>query len=247
MKLKGKVALVSGGHRGIGEAVVRRFAAEGAHVGLADVAVEAGEKLAAELRAAGQSVTFLKLDVTRAAEWDTAIKALMDAHGRLDILVNNAGVYQRKPLAEISEAEWDLIMDVNGKGVFLGCKAVLEPMRKSGGGSIVNISSTAGIRASMSTHYGASKGAVRLMSKSVAVYYAKHGIRCNSVHPGPVETVMGYEAVPEAVRAERFAGIPLGRFAQPEEIANAVMFLASDEASFVTGTELIVDGGATAA
>jgi NAD(P)-dependent dehydrogenase (short-subunit alcohol dehydrogenase family) len=247
MNLKGKVALVSGGHRGIGEATVRRLAAEGAHVGLGDIAVEAGEKLAAELTAKGQSVTFLKLDVTKSADWDAAVKALTDAHGRLDILVNNAGVYQRKPMHEISEDEWDLIMDVNGKGVFLGCKAVLSAMRDSGGGSIVNISSTAGIRASLSSHYGASKGAVRLMSKSVAVTYAKDGIRCNSVHPGPVETIMGYEAVPEALRAERFAGIPLGRFAQPEEIASAIVFLASDESSFITGTELIVDGGATAA
>lgn len=247
MKLKGKVALVSGGHRGIGEAVVRRFAAEGAHVGLADIAAKAGEELAAKLTEAGHSVEFIKLDVTKAIEWDAAVKALMNRHGRLDILVNNAGIFQRKPMHEISEEEWDLIMDVNGKGVFLGCKAVLGPMKQSGGGSIVNISSTAGIRASMSSHYGASKGAVRLMSKSVAVYYAKDGIRCNSVHPGPVDTVMGYEAVPESVRAERFAKIPLGRFARPEEIANAVMFLASDEASFVTGTELIVDGGNTAA
>jgi cyclopentanol dehydrogenase len=247
MKLKGKVALVSGGHRGIGEAVVRRFAAEGAHVGLADIAAKAGEELAAKLTEAGHSVEFIKLDVTKAIEWDAAVKALMNRHGRLDILVNNAGIFQRKPMHEISEEEWDLIMDVNGKGVFLGCKAVLGPMKQSGGGSIVNISSTAGIRASMSSHYGASKGAVRLMSKSVAVYYAKDGIRCNSVHPGPVDTVMGYEAVPESVRAERFARIPLGRFARPEEIANAVMFLASDEASFVTGTELIVDGGNTAA
>ncbi len=247
MKLKGKVALVSGGHRGIGEAVVRRFAAEGAHVGLADIAAKAGEELAAKLTEAGHSVEFIKLDVTKAIEWDAAVKALMNRHGRLDILVNNAGIFQRKPMHEISEEEWELIMDVNGKGVFLGCKAVLGPMKQSGGGSIVNISSTAGIRASMSSHYGASKGAVRLMSKSVAVYYAKDGIRCNSVHPGPVDTVMGYEAVPESVRAERFAKIPLGRFARPEEIANAVMFLASDEASFVTGTELIVDGGNTAA
>jgi cyclopentanol dehydrogenase len=239
--------LVSGGHRGIGEAVVRRFAAEGAHVGLADIAAKAGEELAAKLTEAGHSVEFIKLDVTKAIEWDAAVKALMNRHGRLDILVNNAGIFQRKPMHEISEEEWDLIMDVNGKGVFLGCKAVLGPMKQSGGGSIVNISSTAGIRASMSSHYGASKGAVRLMSKSVAVYYAKDGIRCNSVHPGPVDTVMGYEAVPESVRAERFARIPLGRFARPEEIANAVMFLASDEASFVTGTELIVDGGNTAA
>ena len=246
MKLKGKVALVSGGHRGIGEAVVRRFAAEGAHVGLTDVDISGGENLAKELTANGHSVTFLKLDVTKATDWDKAIRALMDKYGQLDILVNNAGVYQRKPMHETSERDWDLVMGVNGKGVFLGCKAVLDAMKQGGGGSIVNISSTAGIRASMSSHYGASKGAVRLMSKSVAMQYAADGIRCNSVHPGPVETTMGYEAVPEKIRAERFAGIPLGRFAQPEEIANAVMFLASDEASFITGTELIVDGGNTA-
>ena len=139
------------------------------------------------------------------------------------------------------------LQEVDVDSVFWGCKLILPYMHKGGGGSIVNISSTAGIRASISSHYGASKGAVRLLSKSVAVQYAKSGIRCNSVHPGPVETEMGYKAVPESVRAERFAGIPLGRFAQPVEIANAVMFLASDEASFVTGTELIVDGGNTAA
>ncbi|MEE2689147.1 MAG: SDR family oxidoreductase [Pseudomonadota bacterium] len=247
MKLAGKVALVSGGHRGIGEAVVRRFAAEGAHVGIADINLEAGENLAKEMTELGHSVIFLKLDVTSAADWDQAIKSLTNTYGQLDILINNAGVYQRKPMHEISEEDWDLVMGVNGKGVFLGCKAVLEAMKRGGGGSIVNISSTAGIRASMSSHYGASKGAVRLMSKSVAVQYAKDGIRCNSVHPGPVETMMGYEAVPEEIRAERFANIPLGRFARPEEIANAVMFLASDEASFITGTELIVDGGNTAA
>jgi len=247
MPLNGKVALVSGGHRGIGEAIVRRFAIEGAHVGLADIEVEAGEILAEKLIAAGLSVQFIKLDVTKQNDWETAVNTLMEQHGRLDILVNNAGVYQRKPMHETSEDDWDLIMEVNSKGVFLGCKAALEPMKRSGGGSIVNISSTAGIRASISSHYGASKGAVRLLSKSVAVQYAKSGIRCNSVHPGPVETEMGYKAVPESVRAERFSGIPLGRFAQPEEIANAVMFLASDEASFVTGTELIVDGGNTAA
>ena len=144
MKLAGKVALVSGGHRGIGEAVVRRFAAEGAHVGIADVNLEAGENLAKEMTELGHSVTFLKLDVTSAADWDQAVKSLTDKYGQLDILINNAGVYQRKPMHEISEEDWDLVMGVNGKGVFLGCKAVLEAMKRGGGGSIVNISSILG-------------------------------------------------------------------------------------------------------
>ena len=247
MSLEGKVALVSGGSRGIGAAIVRRFAREGAHVGLGDVDRQAGEDLANELSGAGHSVTFLLLDVTKADDWNAAIASLTAAHGGLDILVNNAGIYSLKPLEDIPEDEWDRVMDVNAKGPFLGAKAAVPAMRARGGGAIVNISSTAGIRASVASHYGASKGAVRLMTKSVAARYAKDGIRCNSIHPGPVETDMGYAAVPESVRAERFARIPLGRFATPDEIANAVLFLASDEASFITGTELIVDGGATAA
>ena len=138
-------------------------------------------------------------------------------------------------------------MAVNAKGPFLGVQAVFASMRSRGGGSIVNISSTAGIRASIATHYGSSKGAVRLMSKSVAVQGAPHRIRCNSVHPGPVDTSMGHAAVPADIRDDRLGRIPLGRFAEPREIANAVLFLASDESSFITGTELIVDGGATIA
>ena len=247
MSLAGKVALVSGGAKGIGAAIVRRFAREGAHVGLGDVDQEAGEALAKELSDAGASVTFLQLDVTRAADWDAAVATLTDVHGGVDILVNNAGVYSRNRLEDIPEDEWDFVMAVNAKGPFLGAKAAIPTMRARGGGAIVNISSTAGIRASVASHYGASKGAVRLMTKSIAVRYANDGIRCNSVHPGPVETAMGYAAVPDDVRAERFGRIPLGRFASPDEIANVVLFLASDESSFVTGTELIVDGGATAA
>ncbi|MCB1738879.1 MAG: glucose 1-dehydrogenase [Gammaproteobacteria bacterium] len=246
MRLAGKVALVTGGSKGIGAAVVRRFVEEGARVGLADLPSTQGEQLAEKLRAHGSEVQFLPLDVARTEQWQAAVDALVTRYGRLDILVNNAGVYQRTPAESLSDEDWDWLMSINAKGPFIGMRTVIPAMRASGGGSIVNLSSTAGIRASVAAHYGASKGAVRLMSKCIAVNYARDGIRCNSVHPGPVDTEMGHAAVPDAVRDERFARIPLGRFARPDEIANAILFLASDESSFVTGTELIVDGGATA-
>jgi NAD(P)-dependent dehydrogenase (short-subunit alcohol dehydrogenase family) len=246
MRLEGKVALISGGARGIGAAMSTRFAAEGAHVCIGDIEDAAGIALAETIQAAGQDARFMRLDVIDSAAWQAAVDALVADFGGIDILVNNAGIYDRRPLEEISEESWDRVMGVNAKGPFLGAKAVIPAMRMKGGGSIVNISSTAGIRGSVASHYGASKGAVRLLTKSIAGTYAKDGIRCNSVHPGPVETEMGYAAVPEAVRAERFGRIPLGRFADPSEIANAVLFLASGEASFMTGSEMVVDGGSTA-
>lgn len=246
MRLDGKVALISGGARGIGAAMSTRFAAEGAHVCIGDVEQDAGARLTETIQSEGFDARFVKLDVTDSAAWQAAVDALVSDFGGVDILVNNAGIYDRRPLEDISEDAWDQMMDVNAKGPFLGAKAVIPAMRMKGGGSIVNISSTAGIRGSVASHYGASKGAVRLLTKSIAGTYAKDGIRCNSVHPGPVETEMGYAAVPESVRAERFSRIPLGRFADPSEIANAVLFLASDEASFMTGSEMVVDGGSTA-
>ena len=247
MQLDGKVALISGGAHGIGAAVVRRFAAEGARIGLGDIDRDAGERLASELSGQGRDVRFLSLDVTRSGDWTAAVSSLVAAHGRLDILVNNAGIYQRVPLERIEEDDWDRMMAVNVKGPYLGSKAAVPAMRAAGGGAIVNLSSIAGIRASLATHYGTSKGALRLMTKSIAVLHAKDGIRCNSVHPGPVETEMGYAAVPEDIRERVLGRVPLGRYAQPEEIASAILFLASDQSSFVTGTELIVDGGTTAA
>ncbi|MFT5444941.1 MAG: NAD(P)-dependent dehydrogenase (short-subunit alcohol dehydrogenase family) [Gammaproteobacteria bacterium] len=247
IELQSKVALVSGGGAGIGEAVVRRLVREGARVAIADVNEAAVTALSTRLQAGGADVMSLTLDVTQSSQWQSSVAAVLERFGQLDILVNNAGIYERQGLENISEESWDRMLEVNAKGVFLGCQAVVQAMRDNGSGAIVNISSTAGIRASLSTHYGASKGAVRLMSKSIAVYHAKDGIRCNSVHPGPVATQMGYQALPEAVREERLARVPLGRFAHPDEIASAVCFLASDDASFITGTELVVDGGATVA
>ncbi len=246
-RLEGRVALVSGGSTGIGAAIVSRLATEGAHVGLGDINTGDGEQVVRDVTAAGGSARFLPLDVTDASQWQQAVQQMVTDHGRLDILVNNAGIYARTPIDDIDEQEWQRVIDVNVKGVFLGAQAAIPEMRKSGGGSIINISSTAGLRGSIATHYGASKGAVRLMTKSIAVQCAKDGIRCNSVHPGPIDTTMGHAAVPEDIREDRFKRIPLGRFGSPEEIAGAVYFLASDDSTFMTGSELVVDGGSTAA
>ena len=246
MRLAGKVALVSGGGNGIGAATSRRFAEEGAQVGIGDVDRKAGVALAQELSDAGHSVAYIPLDVTKACDWKLATQVLSEAHGGVDVLVNNAGIYYRRGLESVDEAEWDSVLAVNAKGPFLGAKAVIASMKQRGGGSIINISSTAGIRGSIAPHYGASKGAVRLLTKSIAVNFARDGIRCNSVHPGPIDTEMGHAAVPEDHRDHRLGRVPLGRFGRPDEIANAILFLASDESSFVTGSELVVDGGSTA-
>ena len=210
-RLAGKVALVSGGSTGIGAAIVRRLAKEGAHVGLGDIDAQEGEAVVNEIESAGGSAQFFSLDVTESGQWQAAVEALLSAHNRLDILVNNAGIYARTPLESIDDAEWSKMIDVNVKGVFLGAQAAVPAMRQSGGGSIINISSTAGLRGSVATHYAASKGAVRLISKSIAGQCAVDGIRCNSVHPGPVDTAMGHAAVPADVRDDRFNRIPLGR------------------------------------
>lgn len=246
MDFKDKVVLVTGGGNGIGAAIVRRFFAEGAIVGIGDIDVEMAEQLAHELNgSSAPRAIALTLDITRAQDWERAIGSLAEVHGGVDVLINNAGIYEKTSLEEIAEEDWDRMMAVNAKGPFLGVRAVMESMRKRSGGAIVNVSSMAGISGSLATHYSASKGAVRLMTKSVALLGAKDNIRCNSVHPGMVETDMGNAAVAlPGEREQRISRIPAGRFAAPSEIANVVVFLASDEASFVTGTEVIVDGGA---
>ena len=248
MRLEGKVALISGGARGMGAAEAKLFASEGAKVVLGDVLEQEGQQVEAEIAEAGGEAVFVHLDVTSEPEWQNAVNTAIERFGKLDILVNNAGIFNRAFIHEQTEEDWDRVMDINGKGVFLGTKTAIPAMRDAGGGSIVNISSVAGLIGSMaSTSYNASKGAVRLLTKSTAVQYAKEGIRCNSVHPGPIETPMLDVVYPTPeTRNQRQNAIPMRRLGNMDDVAKGVLFLASDEASYMTGSELVIDGGYTA-
>ncbi len=247
MRLAGKVAIISGGARGLGAAEARLFASEGAKVGIGDIREEEGRALEAEIRESGGDAMFVRLDVTDEREWANAVDAVMTAYGRLDILVNNAGILEHGLVEDTSAESWDRTMDVNGRGVFLGTRAVIPAMRESGGGSIVNISSVAGLVGGFMTAYNASKGAVRLLTKSTAVQYAAEGIRVNSVHPGPTDTdMLDVFFREEGARERRAADTPIPRLGEPEDIAYGVLFLASDESSYMTGSELVIDGGNTA-
>ena len=248
MRLANKVALISGGARGMGAVEARLFTQEGAKVCIADILEEQGRALAAEISNAGGEAMFVRLDVNSEREWTEAVDAVVSAYGRLDILVNNAGIFQRANVEETSSADWDRMLSINGRGVFIGTKASIPAMRAAGGGSIVNISSVAGIIGSAgSTAYNASKGAVRLLTKSTAVQHAAENIRANSVHPGPIETDMLDLVFPEdGMREARALNIPLGRMGRAEDVAKGVLFLASDESSYMTGSELVIDGGFTA-
>ena len=246
-RLDGKVAFISGGARGMGAEEARLFAREGAKVAIGDVLEEDGRRVEAEINESGGDCLFLRLDVTSEANWQDAIAATVSRFGALHILVNNAGIGGVGGLVEDTSVEdWDRVMDINGKGVFLGTKAAIPEMQAAGGGSIINISSQLGIVATDNTSpmYHASKGAVRILTKSTAIQFAPDGIRANSVHPGPVNTAMTERRRedPEAFALMR-SRIPLGRFAEPIEIANAVLYLASDESGYVTGSEVVVDGG----
>ena len=245
-RLDGKVALISGGSKGQGAAEAKLFAQEGAKVVLADILDDEGKKIEAEINETGGEAMYLHLDVTSEADWAAAVRAATDSYGKLDILVNNAGILLRKGVEETSAEEWDRVQDVNSKGVFLGVKAAIPAMREAGGGSIVNISSIAGLRGSTSTAYGASKGLVRLLTKSTAVQYGPEGIRCNSVHPGIIETDMTEEMLDSAGREQWLARTPLRIIANAHDVALGVLYLASDESRYVTGSELVIDGGITA-
>ena len=249
-KLDGKVALISGGARGQGAVEAQVFAAEGAKVVFGDVRDDEGRAVEAAVRAGGGDVVYLHLDVASEADWEKAVQVAVDRFGKLDILINNAGiVIPRVAIEERTVEEWDRVMAVNARGVFLGTKHAIPAMRRAGGGSIVNISSVAGIGQSLHQEpaYAASKGAVRIFTKVTASQHAKDRIRCNSVHPGPIDTEMLHSAMrdPEVLR-RRLERVPLGRMGTAAEVVKAVLYLASDDSSYVTGAELVVDGGALA-
>ena len=246
-RLDGKVALISGGARGQGAAEAMLFAKEGAKVVIGDLLDDEGRQVEAQIAELGGDATYVRLDVTSADDWDAAVQTALDRYGRLDILVNNAGILGRRTgIEDTTSEQWDAILDVNAKGVFLGTKAAIPALQEAGGGSIVNISSIAGIIGSKNgiPAYQASKGAVRLLTKSTAIQHAADNIRCNSVHPGMIVTAMTEEtlAIPE-MREFYDQNIPLGRLGTVDDIANGVLFLASDDSSFVTGSELVIDGG----
>jgi NAD(P)-dependent dehydrogenase (short-subunit alcohol dehydrogenase family) len=246
MRLEGKVALISGSANGMGETEARLFAREGAKVVIADVLEEQGQQVATSIVESGGEAQFIRLDVTNEDDWKEVVTTAVTRYGKLDILVNNAGISGSADPDLLSTANWDQLMAVNAKGVFLGMKTAIPEMQKAGGGAIVNISSISGFIGQDYIHmaYNASKGAVRIMTKSAAVQYAKDGIRVNSVHPGmmpPMLTSVA-SADPER-RRQRLSLVPMGRAGEREEVGYAVLFLASDEASYITGTELVVDGG----
>ena len=249
MRLEGKVALISGGARGMGAEAGRLFAKEGAKVVLGDVLETEGKATVEEIRVAGGEAAFVRLDVTSESDWAAAVTEAERWYGKLDVLVNNAGIGGGNRIEDTTLADWERIMAVNSTGVFLGTRAVIPAMRRAGGGSIVNISSQLGLVGTdnSSPQYQASKGSVRLLTKATAIQYARDGIRANSVHPGPIVTAMTERrrADPETYRLT-VSRIPLGRYGQPVEVALGVLYLASDEASFVTGSELVIDGGWTA-
>ena len=246
MRLNGKVALVSGGASGMGQSEALIFAREGARVVVGDVLETEGRQVADKIKAAGGQAQFVKLDVASESEWEKAVKATVDAFGKLDVLVNNAGISGTFDPDMLSTAAWDRLMEINAKGVFLGMKTVIPVMQRAGGGAIVNISSISGFVGQTGVHmaYNASKGAVRIMTKTAAVQYAKDGIRVNSVHPGMMPPMRSSKTSADPVwREKMIKAVPMKREGRVEEVAHAVLFLASDEASYITGTEVVVDGG----
>ena len=246
MRLADKVAIVTGAASGMGAATARRFAREGAKVVIADQLEEDGQAVAATITAAGGAAVFMKLNVTDEANWHQVVADTVAKFGKLDILVNNAGISGSAVNDLLETGIWERVMAVNATGVFLGIAASVPQMRKNGGGSIVNLSSISGVVGQTMVHmsYNASKGAVRTMTKSTAVQFGADKIRCNSVHPGlmPPMRTSGATADP-TVRAKMLRGVPLGRTGEVDEVANAILVLASDEASYITGSEIHVDGG----
>ncbi len=248
-RLDGKVALISGGARGQGALEAELFAAEGASVVFGDLLDDEGRAVERRITEAGGAAVYVHLDVTSDSDWTQAVELAESSYGKLDVLVNNAGIANAEKIEETTEELWDRIMQVNTKGVFLGTRKVLPAMRRAGGGSIINVSSIAGIlgRALTGSAYSASKGAVRTFTKTTAIQHASEHIRCNSIHPGPVDTPMlsGISDNPD-ILAARTEEVPLGRLGQSPDVAYGALYLASDESAWITGIELVIDGGITA-
>ena len=248
-RLDGKVVLISGGARGQGALEAELFVAEGAKVVFGDVLDDEGQSVERRIAESGGEAVYVHLDVTSDGDWEDAVATAEGRFGRLDVLVNNAGIANDEKIEDTSEELWERIMRVNVKGVFLGTRTALPALRRAGGGSIINVSSIAGIlgRPLTGGAYSASKGAVRTFTKTTAIQHATENIRCNSIHPGPVDTPMlaNISDNPEVLR-QRTDEVPLGRLGVSRDIAYGALYLASDEAAWITGIELIIDGGITA-
>ncbi|HEY7294713.1 MAG TPA: glucose 1-dehydrogenase [Dehalococcoidia bacterium] len=245
MRVQDKVAIISGGASGMGAEEALLFAREGAKVLIADVLEAEGQQIAQEIAAAGGTALFVRTDVTSEADWQRAVATAVERFGRLDVLVNNAGLSSTSAADPLDSEGWQRIMEVNATGVFLGSKHAVKAMQATGGGAIVNISSIMGFVGGEGGHpaYHASKGAVRILTKALAVRYGPSGIRVNSVHPGFMPPMRSSRPRSDAAMQELIAQTPLRRTGEPIEVAYGVLFLASDEASFITGTELVIDGG----
>ena len=248
MNVKDKVIAITGAGGGLGSEMAKLLCKNGAKVIIMDLDAEKGQAAAEEIVAAGQQAWFFQADVTSEADWKAAVAFAIEKGGRLDVLVNNAGINIRKPVEEMSIDEWCTMMKVNTGSTFLGCKYAIPVMRRQGGGAIINTSSVCGLVGHKYTPeaYTASKGAVTMLTKAIASRYAGDGIRCNSIHPSTVDTPLVRERLKDPqFHAERLDEVPLGRLATADDVANAVLYLASEEASFINGVALPIDGGVT--
>ena len=249
MSVSGKTILITGGAGGLGFVMTEVLLKNKANVVMLDVAADAGNKKLEDLKRAGyDTVSFMQIDVTKEEDWKRVVDNTVERYGKIDVLVNNAGINIRKPIEEMNISEWNTMMSVNTGSVFLGCKYVIPIMKKQGGGAIINTSSVCGLVGHKYTPeaYTASKGAVTLLTKAVASRYAQFGIRCNSIHPSTVDTPLVQTLFKDPARkAERLGEVPLGRLCSAQDVANAVLFLSGDEAAFINGLAMTVDGGVT--